>query len=247
MLSRHHVDTLRRHAHAIVFAHLVSVIVLHLYLIAVRSVKKHLIMHTLEDAGTQFTTPLTLLRISVNHDILRTNHHVHLLLPRNSIDAFEVLIHKPHRVISVHLTIEDIALANKISHKRVGRLIINILRSANLLHHTVIHHHHSVRQSQSLLLIMSDEDESDTQPFVHLPQLHLHILAHLSIESRERFIEQQHLRLIDNSTRNSDTLLLTARERIDIPLLLVSHRHHLASSPHLPYSSFFISKILHIK
>ena len=67
---------------------------------------------------------------------------------------------------------------------------------------------------------------------MHLPQLHLHILPHLGIESREGLVEEQDLRLVDYGTGYGDTLLLSAGEGGDIALLIVCHAHHLQGVKH---------------
>ena len=54
---------------------------------------------------------------------------------------------------------------------------------------------------------------------LHLLQLHLHIFTHFEIERSQRFVEQQNFRLIDNGTGNGNTLLLTAGQSCNAPLL----------------------------
>ena len=67
---------------------------------------------------------------------------------------------------------------------------------------------------------MRDEDEGDAELALDLDELALHALAQLEVERGERLVEQQDLRLIDDSARDGDALLLTARERRDICMLV---------------------------
>ena len=75
-------------------------------------------------------------------------------------------------------------------------------------------------------------DEGDSEFTVHLLEFHLHILAHLQVQSRQRFVEQEHLRLVHDSPRDSHPLLLTSGKGIHIPLLIVGHSHHFQGLAH---------------
>ena len=80
---------------------------------------------------------------------------------------------------------------------------------------------------------MSYVYKCNAQRFMHFFQFHLHILAHFEVERSQRFVEQQHFRLIDNGTGNSDTLLLATGKRIYIPILVIRHTNHLQCGFHL--------------
>ena len=67
-----------------------------------------------------------------------------------------------------------------------------------------------VAHGQRLLLIVGDVDEGDAGALLNALQLDLHILAQLEVERAERLVEQQHARLVDERTRDGDTLLLAA-------------------------------------
>ena len=61
---------------------------------------------------------------------------------------------------------------------------------------------------------------------MHLFQFHLHILAHLQVQGRQRLIQQQHLRLIHDGAGDRHTLLLATGKGIDIPILIVCQPYH---------------------
>ena len=53
-----------------------------------------------------------------------------------------------------------------------------------------------------------------------LDELALHALAQLEVEGRERLVEEQDLRLVDDGACDGDALLLAARERRDVGVLI---------------------------
>ena len=57
---------------------------------------------------------------------------------------------------------------------------------------------------------MCDKDKGNADLLLNPLQLVLHLLAQLQVKCRQRLVEQQHLRLIDQRPRDRDTLLLSA-------------------------------------
>ena len=74
---------------------------------------------------------------------------------------------------------------------------------------------------------------------MHFFELHLHILTHFQIERCQRFIQQQHFRLIHDGAGNSYTLLLTTGKRIHIAVFIIRHAYHFQSSFHLLLNGLF--------
>ena len=70
----------------------------------------------------------------------------------------------------------------------------------------------------------------------------MHILTQLEIERAERFVEQQHLRLVYECARYRDTLLLTAREACYAPLCKAREHYHREHAFYL--FSYFLSRQL---
>jgi len=60
--------------------------------------------------------------------------------------------------------------------------------------------------------------ESDPHLLLEVLQLDLHLFAQLEIERAERFIQEQHARLVDQRPRQSDPLLLPTRQLRRSPL-----------------------------
>ena len=62
---------------------------------------------------------------------------------------------------------------------------------------------------------MGDEDEGDAGGLLDVLELHLHVLAELEVEGRQRLVQEQDFGLIDQGAGNGDALLLTAGEARD--------------------------------
>ena len=74
---------------------------------------------------------------------------------------------------------------------------------------------------------------------MHFLQLDLHILAHLQVEGRQRFVEQQHARLVDQGAGDGHTLLLATGERLHVAVFVVRHAHELKHFLHALLDLFF--------
>ena len=74
---------------------------------------------------------------------------------------------------------------------------------------------------------MRDEDERDAELPLDLDELALHLLAKLQVERRERLVEEQHFRLVDDGARDGDALLLAARHPRDVRVLVAFEVHEL--------------------
>ncbi len=119
---------------------------------------------------------------------------------------------KFNKVILYHDSVQDVALANKVGHKRVNGFVVYFGRRSYLLNFALAHYHNSIAKGQRLFLVVCDIYEGDAQLFVHGFNFHLHVFAHLQVECSQRFVEQQHFGFVHNGTGNSHALLLSARE-----------------------------------
>ena len=142
------------------------------------------------------------------------------------------MVAETYAAILHHRSVQDVALSNKVGYKRVDRFIIDICRCTNLLNLTLAHYYDGITQCQCLFLIVCHINKGNSQTAVHFLQLHLHILTHLQVQCSQRFIQQQHFRLIHNGTGNCYTLLLSSRQRIHITIFVIRHSHHLQRSLH---------------
>ena len=74
---------------------------------------------------------------------------------------------------------------------------------------------------------MRDVHERDAEPALQAFQLDLHFFAQLQVECAQRFIEQQHLGLIDERTRQRDSLPLAAGKLRRASLTLHAELHEI--------------------
>ena len=81
---------------------------------------------------------------------------------------------------------------------------------------------------------MGDEDEGDAQRLLQRLQLFLHLLAQLEVERAERFVEEQHFRLVDQSAGQRHALPLAAGQLPGLAGAVAAQRHHMGDTgPHL--------------
>ena len=74
-------------------------------------------------------------------------------------------------------------------------------------------------------LRMGDEHEGDAHFALQVDQLDLHFLTQLGIQRRQRFIEQQQARTVDQPARQRHALLLSAGKFVRIFVGLVGQAH----------------------
>ena len=135
------------------------------------------VMNALEGHVSHQTGQMTLLRL---HDIniLGTDNHIHrLVFLKAGIQTLEFAAKELHQIIFQHHAVQNITLTDKIGHESVLWLIVNILRSTDLLNLAVIHNHHGIGHRKRLFLIVGNVNKADTQALLDVLQLRLHILT----------------------------------------------------------------------
>ena len=80
-----------------------------------------------------------------------------------------------------------------------------------------MHDTDAVRHIDGFFLIVSDVNKRDPQLLLQTFQFQLHLSAQLQIQCSQRFIQQQHLRLIDHRSGNGNALLLSTGQLIRHP------------------------------
>ena len=79
-------------------------------------------------------------------------------------------------------------------------------------------HGHPIGHCHRLRLIMSDIDHGNTDLAVNSFDLNLHLFPQVLVERAERLIQQQNVRIEDETARERNALLLTARKFPRIPV-----------------------------
>jgi hypothetical protein len=97
-------------------------------------------------------------------------------------------------------------------HERIRRIVVDVVRSPDLLNPTTGKHDDVVRDVHRLFLIMRDEHGRHVHLVVQPTQPRTQFLAHLRIECAERLVKQQHLRLDRECARKGHPLPLAAGE-----------------------------------
>ena len=116
-----------------------------------------------------------------------------------AVHAGELLAVHFHDLIPDHDAVEDVALADEVRHKGVLRLVVDVLRRADLLDAALVHDHHGVGHGQGLLLVVGDIYKRDAHLLLDTLQLVLHILAQSQIQRAQRLVQQQNLGAVHQS------------------------------------------------
>ena len=90
------------------------------------------------------------------------------------------------------------------------RLVIELVRRADLLDAAMVHHHDAVGQRHRLDLVVGHVDGRGADLLVHLLDLDPHLHAQLGVEVGQRLVEQEHLRVAHDGAAHRDALALAA-------------------------------------
>ena len=123
-------------------------------------------------------------------NILGPDDHVHRLHGGKAlVQALKLAVEELHHIVLMHDAIEDVALADEIRHEGVFRLVVNVLRCADLLDAALVHHHHGVGHGQGLLLIVGNIYKGNAHLLLDTLQLVLHILAQTQIQCAQGLVQ----------------------------------------------------------
>ena len=128
----------------------------------------------------------------------------------------------------------------KSATKGVLGLVVNILRGADLLHLAAVHDHDGIRHGQGLFLVVSDIDKGNVHLALQTLQLQLHLFAQLEVQRAQRLVQQQDLRLVDQTAGDGHALLLAAGHLADAAALKAFQAHDLQHIAHLAADGLFV-------
>ena len=100
-------------------------------------------------------------------------------------------------------------------------MAVNFIRTADLLDHALVEHCDAVRKGQSLLLIVGDVNGGDAEALLQVLQFVAQLDTQLCVKVGQRLVQADDLRVGDQRTSNSHTLLLTAGQLGDLLLQLL--------------------------
>ena len=91
-------------------------------------------------------------------------------------------------------------------------MLVDSVRRVALQQPPVPQNRHPVGHDKRFLLVVGDHHEGDADLVLQPLQLELHGPAQLLVECRQRLVEQQQARALDQGPRQRDALLLAARQ-----------------------------------
>ena len=140
----------------------------------------------------------------------------------------------------MHHAVHNVGIADKVRHKGIFRLIVDILGGTDLLHLAAVHYNNGIRHGQGLFLIVGNINKGDVHLTLQTLKLQLHLLAELKVQCTQRLVQQQDLRLIDQTAGNGNTLLLAAGHLADAAALKALQADHLQHIAHLAADGLFV-------
>ena len=148
------------------------------------------------------------------------------LAPRRTVTSRLADAHRRAGRVARHdLHGHDVRVAHEARGERRGGRVVDVLGRAELLHAALVEDRDAVREGERLALVVRDVDERRARLAVHAPQLDLHLQADLEVERRQRLVQQQHLRPVDERPRQRDALHLAARELVRAAALVAVQAH----------------------
>ena len=168
------------------------------------------VVDALEGDGGNGAAQMALLRRDDIH-VLRTDDDVDRLVGGKAlVHALELAAEEFDHVVLQHDAVENIGFADEVRDECVLRLVVNILRLADLLDFALVHDDDGVGHGQRFFLIVRDIYKCNPHSLLDVLQLVLHVLAQAQVERAQRLVEQQHLRAVDQRAGDGHTLLLAA-------------------------------------
>ena len=113
-------------------------------------------------------------------------------------------------------------------------MVVDLVGGADLLHLAARHHAQPVAERHRLDLVVGHVDRGDRQFAVQPLQVAADLVAQLRVEVRQRFVEQERLRLADKRAAHGDPLPLAARELAGLAVEQVVDLQQLGRLAHPP-------------
>ncbi len=113
----------------------------------------------------------------------------------------------------------------KSATKRELGEFVEVRRRRHLLQQAAVHDGAARGHGQGFVLVVGNHDEGDADLFLQGRQFGAHLVTQLGVERRQRFIEQQNARLLDQGARQSDALALAARQLVGLARTVTAQLH----------------------
>jgi len=128
-------------------------------------------------------------------------------------------------VAAIHVPLDHVHLgaADEARDEEVGGLLVKLLGGCDLHDVAVLHHADAVAHGHRLGLVVGDVDHRAGHAFtlealVQVGDPHPHGGPQLGVEVRQRLVEEEHVRLLDQRAAQGHALRLAARELLGQPV-----------------------------
>ncbi len=122
---------------------------------------------------------------------------------------------------------EDVGDADEVGHEARGRLLVDLVRRADLGDAAGVHDGQPRRHRHGLFLVVRHHDEGEAELFLQAHHLEARALAQLAVERGQRLVEQQQLGPLHQRPCQRHPLALAARELRGLALRVVLEMHQL--------------------
>ena len=106
--------------------------------------------------------------------------------------------------------------ADEAGDEDVVRVVVEVLRVADLLEHAGLHQRDPVAHGHGLDLVVGDVDRGDVEVVLHLGDLGAHLHPQLGVEVGQRLVHEEHLRLAHDRAAHGHPLALAAGELLGL-------------------------------
>ena len=162
-------------------------------------------------------------------DVLDVAHHpclhVHTVRRRRAVGEHADLL-RPHGVPPA-VPLDDVRDPDEPCDELALGVLVDLRRRPQLLDAAAVEDGDPVAHRQCLFLVVRHVDERDPDLLLDPLQLDLHLLAELQVERSERLVQEEHLRLVHDRSRERHALALTARELRRLSRAIAGEPHHL--------------------
>ena len=137
------------------------------------------------------------------------------------------------RTVVAEAAFEQIDVADEVGDPARIRLLIDFRRRRDLHEPAAIHDADAVGERHRFALVVRDDDEGEAEPALKLHQLELGFAAQLLVERRQRLVEQQHARPLDQRPRQRHALALAAGKLMRLAaaeIFELEHREHVGDA-----------------
>ena len=131
-------------------------------------------------------------------------------------------------------------------NENVAGIVIQILRSIDLLNKTVLHNDYTCSHGHSLDLVVSNVYEGGTDSLMQLGKLGSHCSTELCIEVGKRLVQKEYFGVTDNSTAQRNTLLLTAGQSLGLSVKQMGYIKYTGSFLNAALD-FFLRSLVQLK